>query len=214
MDSTPPCVDTSTSSASARMTVQAKPPRSGSAPGSAGTAATNAMRPTSRLKLAVSAEPGSACGRSSADASSTAMRRSSISSTVNWQRAARPAVTVRRMATYAPFAGTGARRPPVEELLARYLLLRSGVRDVPTLDDRRTVLPAEHGGGSRSERQPAAVQDVEPDPAGPDHPADVPVRDEDYGSVGQVRKRPPQHPVGAGGHLGRGLAAGNRMRPQ
>src|SRR5215471_11572780 len=95
----------STLPASAESTVQAKVSRAGGR-GCAATVETAMLILSSpRVKSHSRSAPGAAWASSMPQASSTAMRRSSISSRVKSSGAARPAVAVRRTDRYAPSAG-------------------------------------------------------------------------------------------------------------
>jgi hypothetical protein len=85
----------STSPARADRTVQANVSRAGSLPSAVSTDTEMRIPSPVSSNSVVRSVPGSACASSIAHASSTPMRRSSISSRVKSRRAARPAVAVR-----------------------------------------------------------------------------------------------------------------------
>jgi hypothetical protein len=85
----------STSPASAVSTVQAKVSREGSCPSSVSTLTSMRMASAVSSKVHSRSAPGTACVSSIAQASSTAIRRSSMSSIVKSSREARLAVAVR-----------------------------------------------------------------------------------------------------------------------
>ena len=77
----------------------------------------------------------------------------------------------------------------------------------------RAAFRTEHGGAGRIEPKLHAVGRVEIEPRRDQHPAEMPVPDQDHVAVRHRRFHPGQQLVGAFGHLGRGLAARNRVRP-
>src|SRR5690606_6489816 len=96
----------STSPARDDRTVQAKVSRLGSSPSTVSTETEMRMASPVSSNSHTRSVPGTAWASSIAQASSTAMRRSSISSSVKSRRAARPAVAVRRTDRYALAAGS------------------------------------------------------------------------------------------------------------
>ena len=70
-----------------------------------------------------------------------------------------------------------------------------------------TVVPA----GSNPNRTPSVA--FKPKPRGDQHPAEMPVSDQDHVAMRHGRRHPVQQFVGPLGHLRRALATRNRMRP-
>src|SRR5437660_2566033 len=88
----------------------------------------------------------------------------------------------------------------------------SGRRHVPPADDGGLPLPAQHAHGARVEREQRAVAGPQAEPAGGQHPEDVPVGHEQHVTTGGPH--PLEYAVDPTADVVGPLAAGPAVAPQ